>query len=129
MLGEPVGGPVSEPASEALRGAEEEGQPVAESEGLPDAVVPAVSLRRADALPPCGVALPAGLEETLLLPAAEPLARLLPLALGEELGEPEVRVVAEPLLLRLADAHALIERAPLGEAVAATAVALTQLLG
>ncbi len=42
---------------------------------------------------------------------------------------PEVCAVAEPLPLRLADAPVLLERAPLGEAVAATAVALTQVLG
>jgi hypothetical protein len=129
VLREPVEGTVSDPSSEPLRGAEEEGQPDANAEGLPDAVVAVVSLRHADALPPRGVALPAALDEMLLLPAAEPLARLLTLTPGETLGVPEVRAVAEPLPLRLADAPALLERAPLEEAVAATAVALTQALG
>ncbi len=92
-------------------------------------MVVVVSLRQEDALPPRGVALPETLDEILLLPAAEPLARLLSLAPGEELCEPELRAVAEPLPLRLADAPALLERAPLEEAVAANAVKLTQALG
>ena len=128
-LGEPVAGTVSEPSGEPLRGAEGEGQPDADTEGLPDAVVAMVSLRQADALPPRGVALPEALDEMLLLPAAEPLARPLALTLGEELGVPEVHGEAVPLPVRLTDAPALLERAPLGEAVAATAVALTQVLG
>ena len=42
---------------------------------------------------------------------------------------PEVHTEAEPMPLRLTDMPELFERAPLGEAVAATAVALTQVLG
>ena len=128
-LGEPVAGTLCEPSGEALRGAEGEGKPDAGTEGLPDVEVAMVSLRQADALPPRGEALPEALDDVLLLPAAEPLAKLLTLTHGEALGVPEEYAEAEPLPLRLTDAPALFERAPLGDGVAAFAVALTQALG